>query len=120
RLDPAHQQGRAGGSVRPRAALVPMPRSDHRRRDRRLDGLERNWSGACVRQAQLIGAARRPPSTTTTQTSPITLSIPVAGSGTELVLRTRLPWVTSRPNGSPRKATYPCSPPFVVPCAVSW
>src|SRR5262245_40571786 len=76
-----------------------------------------------VRQAQLIGAARRPPTTTTMHTSPITLSIHPTGSGTEavlVVLRTRLPEVTSNPNGSPRKATYPCSPPCVVPCAVSW
>ncbi len=53
-------------------------------------------------------------------TSPMALSSHVAGSGTEVVLRTRLPDVTSKPNGSPRKATYPCSAPWVVPCAVSW
>jgi hypothetical protein len=55
----------------------------------------RNRSSACVRQAQLIGTARRPPSTTTMHTSPITLSIHEAGSGTDVVLRMRLPEVTS-------------------------
>jgi hypothetical protein len=59
----------------------------------------RDGSSARVRQAQLIGAALRPPRTTAMHTTPIMLSNHVARSGTDVVLRIRLSEVTSNPKG---------------------